>query len=108
MEGGREGEKRKNDQEKNICLGQTSSTYLSASSSTRISMVLRLNEGALWMWSTSLPGVAMMISGLLRRTASWLRLSNPPVGGMKGKRRQGGREEGVGEERRQREKDGIV
>ena len=44
--------------------------HLSASSSTRISMVVRLKEGALWRWSTSLPGVAITTSGLLRRQAS--------------------------------------
>ena len=72
--------------------------HLSASSSTNISMVCKLNDGVLWRWSTSLPGVAMMMSGLLRNAASWARLSNPPKcrqtyrhGGGGGREREEGR-----------------
>jgi len=52
--------------------------YLSASSSTIISTVCRLNDGVLCKWSTSLPGVAITTSGPLRNAASWLFPSKPP------------------------------
>lgn len=58
---------------------------LSASSSTRISMVLREKDGVLWRWSTSLPGVAIMTSGFLRSMASCPLLSRPPERGGRGR-----------------------
>ena len=53
--------------------------HLSASSRTIISIVCRLNDGVLCRWSTSLPGVAITISGPLRSAASWLLISRPPT-----------------------------
>ena len=52
--------------------------YLSASSSTIISTVCKLNDGVLCKWSTSLPGVAITMSGPLRNAASWPLPSKPP------------------------------
>ena len=53
--------------------------YLSASSRTIISTVCRLNEGVLCRWSTSLPGVAITMSGPFLNAASWTLLSKPPA-----------------------------
>ena len=53
--------------------------YLSASSRTIISTVCRLNEGVLCKWSTSLPGVAITMSGPFLNAASWTLLSKPPA-----------------------------
>ena len=53
-------------------------SYLSASSSIKISRSLRVNDGVLCRWSNSLPGVAMITSGDLRRAASCPFKSKPP------------------------------
>lgn len=52
---------------------------LSASSSTRISMVCRSKEGVLCKWSIKRPGVAMIMSGFFRRSASCVLKSSPPL-----------------------------
>lgn len=73
VENGEYIKKKKNKQIKQLM------SYLSASSSTRISMFLREKFGELCKWSISLPGVAMTISGFMRRAASCALISNPPV-----------------------------
>ena len=62
----------------------------------RISMVLREKDGALWRWSTSRPGVAMITSGFLRSMASCPLLSRPPERERE-KGRETGRKERSGE-----------
>lgn len=57
-----------------------SESILSASSSTRISRVSKVNECELCKWSMRRPGVAMMMSGRDRRATSCALTDRPPVG----------------------------